>query len=63
VTAESLAMEPSKENGICNLETNKALGEDGITAELIENASRELKEKRHFLYINIYYTACSITMH
>jgi len=56
-------MEPSKEDGICNLETNKALGVDDITTELIENASRELKEKRYFLYINIYYTACSITMH
>jgi hypothetical protein len=39
LTAEPLVMEPSQEGmekAICNLKTNKAPGEDDITAELIE---------------------------
>jgi hypothetical protein len=49
-------MEPSEgemEKAICNLEINKTPGEDDITAELIENASRELKEKLHVLICKI----------
>jgi len=48
LTAEPLVMEPSQEEmekAICNLKTNKAPGEDDVTAELIKNASRELKER------------------
>jgi hypothetical protein len=59
-------MEPSEGElgkAICNLETNKARGEDQITAERIGNTSREIKEKRHYLYIKIHYTACFITIH
>ena len=47
LTAEPLVMEPSQEEmekAICNLKTNKAPGEDDITAELIKNASHELRE-------------------
>jgi sorting nexin-29 len=43
-------MEPSQEEmekAICNLKTNKAPGEDDISAELIKNACRELKERLH----------------
>jgi hypothetical protein len=46
LTAEPLVMERSQEGmekAICNLKINKAPGEDDITAELIENASRQLK--------------------
>jgi uncharacterized protein YdcH (DUF465 family) len=52
LTAEPLVMELSQEEmekAICNLETNKAPGEDDITAELIKNASRELKDRLHVL--------------
>jgi hypothetical protein len=45
-------MDPSQEEmekAICNLKTNKAPAEDDITAELIKNASRELKERLHLL--------------
>jgi mannitol-1-phosphate/altronate dehydrogenase len=48
LTAEPLVKEPSQEEmekAICNLKTNKAPGEDDIIAELIKNASRELKKK------------------
>ena len=46
LTAEHLVTEPSqKEVGktICKLKTNKAPGEDEITAQIIKNSSRELK--------------------
>jgi hypothetical protein len=39
---------------ICNLETNKSPGEDVITAEIIENASRGLKERLHVLICKIW---------
>jgi hypothetical protein len=42
------------EKAICNLKTNKAPGEDDITAELIKNASRELKETLLVLICNIW---------
>ncbi|GFG38951.1 hypothetical protein Cfor_12556 [Coptotermes formosanus] len=49
LTAEPLVIEPSQEEmkkAICNLKTNKALGEDDITAELIKNAiSFEIPKK------------------
>jgi len=56
-TAEPLVMEPSQEEmekAICNLKTNKAPGEDNITAELIKNASRKLKERLHVLMCKIW---------
>jgi hypothetical protein len=46
LTAEPLVKEPSQaemEKAICHLKINKAPAEDDI-AELIKNASRELKE-------------------
>ena len=46
LTAEPLVNESSQEEmekAICNLKINKAPGEDDITAELIKNASQELK--------------------
>jgi Trm5-related predicted tRNA methylase len=52
LTAEPLVKEPLQEEmeeAICNLKTNKASGED-ITAELIKNASRELKEGLYVRY-------------
>jgi hypothetical protein len=48
LTAEPLVREPSQEEmekAICNLKMNKAPGEDDIIAELIKNASQELKKK------------------
>ena len=57
LTAEPLVMEPSQEEmekATCNLKTNKAPGEDDITAELIKNASRELKERLHVLICKIW---------
>jgi hypothetical protein len=42
LTAEPLVKEPSQEEmerAICNLRTNKAPGEDNITAQLIKNTS------------------------
>ena len=47
VTAEPLVKEPSQEEtekSICNLKINKAPGEDDILAELVKNASQELKK-------------------
>jgi len=46
LTAEPLVKEPTQEEmekAICNLKINKAPGEDSIIAELIKNASQELK--------------------
>jgi hypothetical protein len=57
LTAEPPVMEPSQkemEKAICNLKTSKAPGEDDITAELIKNASRELKERLHVLICKIW---------
>jgi sorting nexin-29 len=57
LTAEPLVIEPSQEEmekAICNLKTNKAAGEDNITAELIKNASCELKERLHVLICKIW---------
>ena len=57
LAAEPLVMEPSQEEmekAICNLKTNKAPGEDDIRAELIKNASRELKERLHVLTCKIW---------
>ena len=42
------------EKAICNLKTNKAPGEDDITAELIENTSHELKERLSVLICKIW---------
>jgi hypothetical protein len=56
LTAEPLVIEPSQEEmekAICNLKTNKAPGENDITAELIKNASYELKERLHVLICKI----------
>jgi len=56
LTAEPLVKEPSQgemEKAICNLKINKAPGEDGITTELIKNASLELKERLHTLICKI----------
>jgi len=57
LTAEPLVMEPSQEEmgkAICNLKTNKAPGEDDITAELIKCASCELNERLHVLICKIW---------
>ena len=57
LTAEPLVMEPSQEEmakAICNLKTNKAPREDDIRAQLVKNASRELKESLHALICNIW---------
>jgi sorting nexin-29 len=43
-----------KEKAICNLITNKAPGGDDIIAELIKNASRELKKRLHALICKIW---------
>jgi hypothetical protein len=54
--AEPPVQEPSQEEmekAICNLKTNKAPGEDNIIAELIENASRELKKRLYALICKI----------
>jgi len=48
LTAQHIVME-EMEKAICNLKTNKAPGEDDVTAELIKNASRELKERLYVL--------------
>jgi hypothetical protein len=56
LTAEPLVKEPTqeeKEKVIGNLETNKAPGEDDIIAELIKNASRELKKRLYALVYKI----------
>ena len=50
LTAEPLVKELSQEEiekAIWNFKTNKAPGEDNVIAELIKNASRELKEVTH----------------
>ena len=57
LTAEPLVKEPSQEEmekTICNLKINKATGEDGITAELIKNASQELKTRLYALMCKIW---------
>jgi hypothetical protein len=57
LTAEPLVDERSQEEmekAICNLKINKAPGEDDITAELIKNASRELKERLHALICKVW---------
>jgi hypothetical protein len=57
LTAEPLIKELSQkemENGICNLKTSKAPGEDDIIAELIKNASRDLKKRLHALICKIW---------
>ena len=56
LTDEHLVKEPSQEEmekAICNFKTNKAPGEDDITAELIKNTSRELKMRLHALICKI----------
>ena len=56
-TAEPLVKEPSQEElekAICKLKINKAPGEDDITAELIKNASQELRKRFHALICNIW---------
>jgi len=55
--AEPLVKEPSQEEmekSICNPKMNKAPGEDDITAELVKNASRELKERLYALLCNMW---------
>jgi hypothetical protein len=55
--AEPPVKEPSQEEmekAICNLKINKAPGEDDIIAELIKNASREIKERFHALICKIW---------
>ena len=42
------------ERAIWSLKINKATGEDNIIAELIKNASRELKERLHTLISEIW---------
>jgi len=57
LTAKPQVKEPSQEEMekvICNLRTNKAPGEDDITAELIKNASQELKKRYHVLVCKIW---------
>jgi sorting nexin-29 len=57
LTAEPLVIEPSQEEmqkAFCNLKTNKAPVEGDITAELIKNASCELKERLHILICKIW---------
>jgi hypothetical protein len=57
LTAEPLVKELSQEEmekAICNLKINKAPGEDDITAELIKNASQELKERLYALICKIW---------
>jgi len=50
-------MEPSQkemEKAIVNFKTSRTPGEDDITAERIENASRELKDRLHVLVCKIW---------
>jgi sorting nexin-29 len=57
LTAEPLVKEQSQEEMvkvICNLTINKAPGEDDIIAELIKNASQELKNRLHALICKIW---------
>jgi len=57
LTAEPLVKEPSQEEmekAICNLKINKAPGEDDIIAELIKNASQELKMRLFALICKIW---------
>jgi hypothetical protein len=52
LTAEPLIKEPSQkemEKATCNHKTSKAPEEDDIIAELIKNASRDLKNRLHAL--------------
>ena len=56
-TAEPLVKEPSQEEpekAICKLKINKAPREDDIIAELIKNASQELRKRFHALICNIW---------
>ena len=57
LTAEPLVKEPcweEMEKAICNLKINKAPGEDDVIAELIKNASQELKKRLHALICKIW---------
>jgi len=58
VTAEPLLVkelsQEEMEKAICNLKINKAPGEDDIIAELIKNASQELKKRLHALICKIW---------
>ena len=57
LTAEPLVKEPSQremEKAICTLKINKAPGQDDIIAELIKNASQELKKRLHALICKIW---------
>ena len=57
LTAEPLVKEPSQEElekAICNLKINKAPEEDNIIAELIKNASQEIKKRLHALIYKIW---------
>jgi hypothetical protein len=57
LTAEPLIKKPFQEElekAICNLKTNKTPEEDDIIAELIKNASRELKKRFHALICKIW---------
>jgi hypothetical protein len=57
LTAEPLVKEPSQvelEKAICNLKTNTAPGQHDIEAELIKNASQELKKRFHALICKIW---------
>jgi len=55
--AEPLVKEPSQEEmekAICNLKINKTPREDDIIAELIKNASQELKNRLQALICKIW---------
>jgi hypothetical protein len=57
LTAEPLVKELTQEEmekATGNLKTNKAPGEDDITAELIKNSSWELKKRLHALTCKIW---------
>jgi len=57
LTEEPLVKEPSQEEmgkATCDLKINKAPREDDITAELIKNASQELKKRLHAFICNIW---------
>ena len=57
MTAEPFVKEPSQEEvekAICNLKINNAPKEDVIIAELIKNASQELKKRLHALICKIW---------
>jgi hypothetical protein len=57
LTAEPLIKEQFQEEmekAVCNLKTSKAPGEDDIIAELIKNASWDLKKRLHALICKIW---------